>query len=226
MTQTTRKQTLSSRIVELLRRAILRGDLAPGEKLNLDRLREMHDVSISPLREAVSRLVSDGLVTFEDQRGYAVAPISAGNLAEITRLRCELEKMALRAAIAAGDLEWESQVVGALYRLRTTEQTASSPASVEAWEAAHTEFHLMLIRGCGMPLLLHFCTLLRLMHDRYRRLFLADLPAGRDVQAEHDGIAAAATARNADLASARLVAHIEATGAQLMARLLAQGRAG
>jgi len=59
--------------------AILRGDLKPGAKINLDRLRQDFAVSISPLREAVSRLVPDGLVEFEDQRGYRVAPVSAAS---------------------------------------------------------------------------------------------------------------------------------------------------
>jgi DNA-binding GntR family transcriptional regulator len=215
MTQN-RKETLSSRIVAQLRQAILQGQLAPGEKINLDRLRDQHQVSISPLREAVSRLVPDGLVAFEDQRGYSVAPISAADLAEITRLRCTLESQALREAVAAGDLEWESQVMGALYRLRITEVGSDDAAGAAAWEAAHAEFHMALIRGCNSPLLLHFCTVLRAMQDRYRWLFRASLPAGRDVQAEHDGIAAAATSRQADLACARLVAHIEGTAALLM----------
>ena len=218
MAPKSRKETLSSRIVADLRAAIVRGDLAPGEKINLDRLREAQDVSISPLREAMSRLVADGLVAFEDQRGYSVTPVSATNLAEITRLRVALETMALRAAIAAGDLDWESQVMGALYRLRTTPRGSGNP---EPWEAAHTEFHLALLRGAGMPLLLHFCAQLRSLQDRYRAIYLGDLPAGRDVQAEHDAIAAAACGRNADLAASRLVAHIEATGALLQTRLLA-----
>lgn len=213
-----RKETLSSRIVADLRTQIVRGTLAPGEKINLDRLRAAQDVSISPLREAMSRLVADGLVAFEDQRGYSVTPVSEAGLAEITRLRVTLEAMALRGAIAAGDLEWESRVMGALYRLRTAPRATGDTAQ---WETAHTEFHMALLRGAPMPLLLHFCAQLRALQDRYRMLFLADLPAGRDVQAEHDAIAAAACARNADLAVSRLVAHIEATGALLRTRMLA-----
>ncbi|WP_372840569.1 GntR family transcriptional regulator [Phaeovulum sp.] len=213
-----RKETLSSRIVADLRAAIVRGDMAPGEKINLDRLREMQGVSISPLREAMSRLIADGLVAFEDQRGYSVTPVSAENLAEITQLRVALESRALRDAIAKGDLDWESRVMGALYRLRTTPRTPQDPA---IWEAAHAAFHMELLRGCTLPLLLQFCTQLRGLQDRYRALYLADLPAGRDVQAEHDAIASAACSRSADLAVSRLVAHIEATGALLRTRLLA-----
>ncbi|MDZ4136741.1 MAG: GntR family transcriptional regulator [Paracoccaceae bacterium] len=219
MSQPPRKETISSRISALLRESILRGDLAPGAKINLDRLRAAHDVSISPLREAVSRLVSDGLVEFEDQRGYRVTPVSLDNLAEVTRLRTELEALALDASIQTGDLEWESDVMRALYRLNRTERDGTRPETIEAWEAAHTDFHLSLIRGCNMPLLLHFCTILHNMNDRYRRLYLARSPSGRDVQAEHEAIAHAATSRRLDEARDLLRAHIARTGQNLQAQL-------
>lgn len=212
MAEPVRKETISSRISAVLRDAILRGELAPGAKLNLDRLREAHDISISPLREAVARLVADGLVEFEDQRGYRVAPVSPGNLAEVTALRAELEVMALRASIARGDLEWESDVLRALYVLTRTETAA-------AWQAAHTDFHMALIRGCAMPLLITYCAALHNMTDRYRRLFPGQPPFDRDVKAEHEAIALAATAQDADRACAALKAHVLRTGEALAERM-------
>lgn len=214
-----RKETISSRISALLREAILRGDLAPGAKINLDRLREHYDISISPLREAVSRLVADGLVEFEDQRGYRVVPVSLENLAEVTALRAEFEVIALRASIERGGLDWESDVMRALYLLNRTERDGNRPETIEAWETAHSDFHMALIRGCGMPLLLTFCSVLHNMNDRYRRLYLARHPSGRNVQAEHEEIAMAATAHDADRACAALRAHILKTGENLMRRL-------
>ncbi len=47
----------------------MRGDLMPGTRLNLDRMRASLGVSLSPLREALCRLENDGLVTIVDQRG-------------------------------------------------------------------------------------------------------------------------------------------------------------
>lgn len=215
MIEQPRKETISSRISALLREAILRGDLAPGSKINLDRLREHFDISISPLREAVSRLVADGLVEFEDQRGYRVVPVSLENLAEVTTLRAEIEVIALRASIERGNLDWESDVMRALYLLTRTERDGARPEAIEAWETAHSDFHMALIRGCRMPLLLNFCSVLHNMNDRYRRLFLARHPSGRDVRAEHEEIAMAATAHDTDRACAALRAHILATGENL-----------
>lgn len=211
-----RKATLSSRICADLRAAILRGDLAPAEKINLDRLRETYQISISPLREAVSRLIAEGLVNFEDQRGYSVTPVSLADLAEVTRLRGELETIALGEAVNNGDLEWESAVMGALYRLsRTAKDTP------EAWEEAHSAFHMALVSGCGAPRLLQICAMLRTLQDRYRRLWPPSPQDGaaRQIAEEHRAIAEAATSREAARAAALLRAHIEATGTELRARM-------
>jgi GntR family transcriptional regulator, carbon starvation induced regulator len=223
MAEAHRKETISSRISATLRNAILRGDLAPGSRINLDRLREEYDISISPLREAVSRLVADGLVEFEDQRGYRVAPVSLANLAEVTALRAELDVMALRASIDHGGLDWESDVLRTHYLLTRSVRDPARPETLAAWEQAHSEFHLALIRGCGMPLVLTFCSVLHNMTDRYRRLFPLDDLTDRDIAAEHSEIATSATAHDTDRACAALKAHILHTGEALSARMAATG---
>ena len=167
-----KKNTMASQLADRLREAIVSGSLSPGSKINLDRARAIFDVSLSPLREALARLIADGLVEFEDNRGYWVAPVSLANLAEITQLRAEMESMALRHAMVTGDLNWESDVMRSLHRLNRTIRDPAVPASFEQWEAAHRDFHLTLISGCGMPLLLNFCRMLMNLNDRYRRSFL------------------------------------------------------
>ena len=81
----------------------------PGVKLHLDNMREAFGVSLSPLREALCRLESEGLVKIEDQRGYRVTAVSPDNLKEVIRLRVDLEGTALREAIEHGDLAWEGR---------------------------------------------------------------------------------------------------------------------
>jgi DNA-binding GntR family transcriptional regulator len=209
------KKTIASRVSHELRQAILRGDMTPGSKINLDRVRTSYDISLSPLREALSRLAADGLVELEDQRGYRVAPVSASNLAEVTRLRVEFESLALKHSIEQGDIEWESDVMRSLYRLNRIVRDPALPESLEAWEGAHNDFHLQLIRGCKMPLLLRFCSVLHNLNDRYRRLFLASNPGDRDVRGEHIAIAEAAVARRSSEACSALRHHIDRTGANL-----------
>src|SRR5690348_9792140 len=95
---TTRAKVIANK----LRADILNGRLLPGAKLHLDDLKSALGVSLSPLREGLSRLAAEGLVTFEDQRGFSVAPVSKRNFQEIIDLRLILETKALRASIAQG----------------------------------------------------------------------------------------------------------------------------
>jgi DNA-binding GntR family transcriptional regulator len=213
--------TLASTLAAKLRHAITQGELVPGTKLRLEDLKTSFGVSLSPLREALSRLGAEGFVVMEDQRGYRVAPVSEANLREVLALRIELECFALRQSIALGDGEWEAAIVAALHRLNRLKSTDPG-RDIPAWEEAHRRFHLGLIAGGGMPLLTQFCTTLHDLADRYRRLFLARHPPDRNVPEEHEKIASAAIHRRADEACRLLAQHIERTGRGVMAVLAAE----
>jgi DNA-binding GntR family transcriptional regulator len=213
------KNTKASQLVDRLRQAILSGSLKPGSKINLEIIRREFNVSLSPLREALARLIAVGLVELHDNRGYTVAPVSLGNLTEITRLRVEFESLALSAAIADGDLTWESDVMRALHRLNRTIRDPAEAKSLEAWEHAHREFHASLLAGCKMPLLLSFCVMLHNLNDRYRRAFLVAQGGDRNVVNEHSEIAQGAVARDTDYACEKLRDHIQRTGNNLRASL-------
>lgn len=215
------KSTIAGKVEDRLRAEILHGTLAPGIRLNLDRLREELGVSVSTLREAVTRLVADGLIDAEEQRGYSVAPISLENLAEITRLRMELEPLALGFAIRNGGLDWETEVMASLYRLNRTRRDASDVASLQAWEQAHNAFHRALIDRCDMPLLIRIAKMLQTMNDRYRHIFLQMRSDQRNLEDEHRAIAEAAAARDSDRATGLLRAHLERTGTTLRELLAA-----
>ncbi|MET0674548.1 MAG: GntR family transcriptional regulator [Bradyrhizobium sp.] len=212
--------TLSSTLVDRLRNAIMRGDLMPGTRLNLDRMRASLGVSLSPLREALCRLENDGLVTIVDQRGYRVTPVSPENLAEVIRLRVELEGMALKEAMQQGDVAWEGRVLATLHQLSRCKRSArSSIEEQETWEIAHRAFHAELIAACRMPLLRQFCATLHDQSDRYRRIFLKTHAPDRNVADEHAAIADAVIKRRVRTASTMLRGHIERTGRNIQAAL-------
>ena len=209
-----RLATFSSEIVKRLRQSILRGELRPGVKLKLEALRESLGVTQSrgPLREALSRLGAEGLVVFEDQRGYRVAPISEKNLREIAKMRVSLETLALRESIANGGAAWEADLRSALGALAQVPRADGMGIEQhEAWETAHRLFHRRLIEGCDMPTLMQHVASIHDQNDRYRRLFLAHHPFDRDVRGEHAAIVEAALERNADLACALLARHVQRT---------------
>ena len=203
------KSTMADRIEASLRADILYGRLAPGSRLNLDSLRGRLEVGLSPLREAVTRLVAEGLIEVAAQKGYTVTPISLANLNEVSALRIELEPYALRKSIENGGLDWEAEVMGALHRLNRTDRIPDNPDSLAEWEAANNAFHLALIRRCDMSLLLKMHHSLVSMNDRYRHIYLKAAGVQREVIEEHTAIAEAAVARQADKAAALLTGHIE-----------------
>lgn len=208
--------TLASSLAVRIKLAILRGDLPPCSKLRLDDLRSRFGVSLSPLREAISRLSSEGLIQVEDQRGYRVAPVSRHNLAELVHLRAEFECMALKEAIILGDIEWEGNILSALHQLSQINRSGHPGGNQEAWESVHRNLHIQLMSACNMPLLLQFCSMLADLVDRYRRIFLVGHPVDTATKREHEVIVETTIARDAEKALAALRCHIERTGARIM----------
>jgi len=93
------KETLASLVYDRLRQDIISVAIEPGEKLHIRSLCERFEVGLSPMREALSRLSSEGLVAQSDHRGFAVAPMDEEDLVDITRARCWLNELAIRKSI-------------------------------------------------------------------------------------------------------------------------------
>jgi len=205
--------TLASDVYGRLRLDILRGDLPPGEKLRAETLRDRYSVGNSPIREALNRLSSDGLVVREDQKGFHVATVSRSELAELVRTRCWLEEIGLRQSIAGGGTEWEENLVLAFHRLsrvpRSSDQRTFS-ANPE-WETLHRAFHMALIAASGSRWLEGFCSQLNDHADRYRQFAVAASYPKRNELDEHQGIFEAAIDGDADEAVKRLHAHYQRT---------------
>jgi DNA-binding GntR family transcriptional regulator len=197
-----------------LRQEIIRGHLAPAAKLRIDVLRQAYGFGASALREALSRLVADGLVECEAQRGYWVAPVSREELNDITMARQAIEVEALRQSIRHGPLEWESALVATCHGLERleTSMTESTPETIARWEAANRQFHMALIAGCPSRWLLRFTASLYDQWQRYRhRTVLRRAIPRRGLSSEHKELIKLTLARDADAACAALAQHIEAT---------------
>lgn len=196
-----------------LRRDIVEGRLAPGEKLRVEHLKEQYEVGAGTLREALALLVSDALVAGEGQRGFHVAPISLSDIEDITRTRVLLETEALRQSIEAGDDEWEAGLIAAFHKLGKTEEKLGTRASgpIREWEERNRGFHEALISACDSRWLRYLIGLLYRQSERYRHLAISTPGTARDVRAEHASIFEAALARDVGRASAALEQHIRLT---------------
>ena len=153
---------------ERLRADIIFGQLRPGQRLRLEKLRPAYSVGIGTLREILCRLAPEGLVTAEGQRGFQVAPCSTEDLQEIAALRLLIEKHALAQSFEAGDMEWEGRVVAAHHKLARMETSLLSgdTSQTQQWKRYDWEFHQALVSACGSTALLELHSRL---YDRYLR---------------------------------------------------------
>lgn len=213
VTQEAAQPTLASSVYERLREDILRGQLEPGSKLRIEFVSERYEAGHSPVREALNRLSSDGLVDRRDQRGFYVAAASVADLLELTRTRCWLEEVGLRESIKAFSPGWEEGVVLALHRLGRVPRSISPDAYQEnpEWERLHRAFHRSLIAGCGSHWLLVFCDQLADQAYRYRQLSVQQVFPKRKEGNEHQAIVDAVFRRDADQAVALLCEHYRKT---------------
>jgi len=205
--------TLIERAYLALRHDVICGKLAPGERLRVEHLKDRYEVGGSTLREALSLLVSDALVTSEGQRGFRVAPISMTDLEDVTNTRVTLETYALRQSICHGDTQWEAALLHSYDLLSKTERDLAESGS-DLWERRNQAFHEALIAGFNSTWTKYLLSILYRHAERYRNInwrLTAAHASGRDVFKEHQDIFRAAIDRQDARAALALEAHIRLT---------------
>ncbi len=207
--ETPSKSTLASSVYNQIRDDLLQGVIQNEKKLRVEWVVGRYGAGASPVREALNRLASEGLLDRHDQRGFALKPLSARELEELTRTRCWLEEQGLRESIANRTQQWEEHLVLALHRLvRASGLVRKQPSSLDPdWERAHLAFHRALIAACKSHWLVTFCNQLTDQARRYRLLAQPNEVAYRNCMTEHRLIAEAALDGDADRAVAALVNH-------------------
>lgn len=200
-------ENLSARMYTTLREAVLRGDYAPRDPLKPQELARAHGVSLAVVREALVRLVGDGLADRLTNRGFAVPEQSDQRWRDIFEARRTVEPATLRLAIERGDLEWETRVRAAHHRLARTPAFGRDGVSPQ-WSAAHHDFHRALLDGSGNTALLEMFDRLWLAGELVRRWSVVP---ERDFLTEHRNLEEATLARDADRAATLLDRHLSVT---------------
>ena len=205
--------TQASNVYDRLREDLLSGRLVPSRKLQMRFLIETYQTGQTPLREALNRLTSDGLVEMREQRGFYVRDISRTELAELTKTRCWLETLALRESMAATTPQWEEQLLLAQHRLSRAPRSLKETEFEDnpEWERLHRIYHRTLIGNCGSQSLITFCEQLADQLYRYRRLSISKAFPSRHVGDEHQAIADAALRGDTEEAVRLLSAHYQRT---------------
>ncbi|MFD1934025.1 MULTISPECIES: GntR family transcriptional regulator [Nonomuraea] len=210
------KQMLSEQIYAHLRNAIMHGNYAPGAALKPQDLAKEQGVSLAVVREALVRVVGEGLAERLPNRGFAVPAFSDRRWQQIAEARRSIEPVMLRMSIERGDLDWEARVRAAHHRLARTPTHVPEEGEYysDAWAEAHRVFHRTLLEGCGNPVLLETFDRMWTMSELARR-WSAHRNPDRDGVAEHRRLEEAALARDADTAAEALARHLTLTAAEL-----------
>jgi DNA-binding GntR family transcriptional regulator len=207
--------TRTQHVYDEIRVAILLGAHEPGSPLRLAELAERFEVSMSVVREALTRLAEQHLVVLAPRSGFRVVEISRQDLADLVDMRIQFEGMALVRSVERGDLAWQGNLVSAHHVLEHTPfRLPGQPGTTDAWAVAHAEFHDALGAACGSHRLLSYTRMLRDSAELYRQISGRD-QHDRDVVAEHRNLLDLAVARKADQAKAALTEHFLLTAREL-----------
>ena len=195
------RTNLNEQVYETLRQRVLRRDPGPGAKLSLHELATELGVSRSPVHHALTRLVSEGLLSVKARRGYYVTPVTAKTLVNGYDVRLALELHAAESTVGSVDRP-------KLDRFRALMVESEAAISQEEWDAANAAFHEFQIDLAGNEMLSHVYRELsvNLMMQVIRG---GRLEGGEYLAREHRAIVDAFAA--GDLAGAQLAirAHIE-----------------
>jgi DNA-binding GntR family transcriptional regulator len=174
--QTQLPRTAEAIAASELRAAIVRGDLAPGAKIRQELTAQQLGISLIPLREALKTLTSEGLVTYQPQRGYSVTELPDQSIEQIYVVRSLLESETERLAVPLlGPADTEAMRA----HLRTQERAAEDHDAV-AMIAANRSLHFTIFERCQNPWLVRFVTMLWDSVDPYRVLSYRRMWLGGD----------------------------------------------
>ena len=207
-------KTLAGRAYSEIRGDIVDGVLPGGFKLRAEALSKQYKVGLTPLREALARLVGDGMVVTEGQRGFWVAPLSIEEHEDLSAVRLLIETEALTRSIQNGDDQWIEKLTRAFRHLTLIENgltTDSWDEILHEWEDANRAFHEALVSACGSPWLIKLRRIMYRQAERYRHLSLVRTHQDRCLHEEHEAIYRASINRQT-LKAARLTEmHLQRT---------------
>jgi len=202
MQQNKATRTAATMVYTRLRAAILSGELIPGQKLGIDAVRERFGAGATPVREALNRLVSEGLVTSRDLRGFSVADLNESELLELYSARTKYVAFLLREAIENGGSDWEERVIVAYHRLSKTPWSISEREFKLNPDFAERllDFYVALFSGCGSRWLVDFAVRMHQECNRFLWMVLKSKIETNEPESMHRSLVDAVLARDADRA--------------------------
>jgi GntR family carbon starvation induced transcriptional regulator len=195
-----------------VKRDIIQGIFAPGQKLVMSTLKERYRSGVGPMREVLSQLVAEHLVIAVNQKGYRVAPMSIEEMHDIYDARANLEAMILQLAIERGDDSWEAMILARAHTLSKVVEVQTQEQMLQVWDDRHKAFHASIASGCRSKHLMQLRSQLLDQSERYRHLWLKSTVLSPDAvetkRIEHEKLVRAILERDAPLATTLMRDHL------------------
>jgi DNA-binding GntR family transcriptional regulator len=210
-----RKLATHEMVAEVLREAITSGHLRANAPLPQDEIAAQLRVSHIPVREALRQLQSEGLVTYQPNRGAAVSSLTSAEIREIYEIRAILETAAVRRAapqLTAEQLDHAERILAA----------AESAEDGAAWGSHDVDVHQLIYDLEARPRMHELIGGLLRRVDRYWLIHGLMLTHRAKFEREHRAILAALRERDAERAAALLADHL-AGAAELLVQEIEHG---
>lgn len=214
------RNSLPDKIADDLRERILSGEMAEGETIRQEALAKEYEVSRMPVREALKRLDSEGLVQLTTNRGASVTKHSLREIGEIFDLRILIEVDLFRRSIPAMTSADFSHCETILEEM----ESSYDADDVGRWGALNFKYHAALYAAADRKLTNELLQGVSLHSDRYVRMHLSVMKQREPAKKEHRDLLAMAQARDIDRGCSILSNHISRTKDQLL-QLVAENRA-
>jgi len=204
--------SVTADVTDVLRQAIVRLELAPGESIDKTAICQQLGVSRFPVSEALARLQAEGLVDIAPQRGSTVSLVRIADVREYMLIRKALESEALRVLIGAHDAE----LIEALHANMAAQRDAAERDDAEAFHQIDIDFHDIIFRSMRFTKIKSIIDSARANLDRARRLIITPRRLALTI-AEHQAIFDGILAGDAQQATRAIRAHIDAVMVELFA---------
>lgn len=203
-------RTISEQVYSAVRDRILSGQIPAGASIRQDALAAELGVSKIPLREALTRLEQDALVSSQPNRGYVVRGTSPAEAEEVFALRLKLEPDATADGATGANARDRHIATAAFELLEAESEVAGARIAL-----LNREFHLALIRPSQHRVTVQLIERLQVLSERYVRAHLQIQGRDRRARAEHEALLQAWLAGDASTVRRRVEAHIGGTLADL-----------
>ncbi len=192
-------------VFQTLRKAILTGELEPGERLMETQLGEKLGVSRTPIREAIRKLELEGLVVMVPRKGAQVAPFTQKDIQDVLEVRAALEALACKLACSRMD----DRSFLRLQLIITEYDYAVKEQDIEVMVQKDVEFHETIFNATNNEKLSQFFNNMREQVDRYRIAYIKSTVENNNVSKEHTEILEALRNRDEDYAARLASEHIK-----------------